>query len=140
MRRISIGAVIAVALLLGACGGDEADPASAIEDYAAAYNSGDIDAIMELFTEESVVTGHPFANRSQGLTAIRAVQADDRASAATDNPYTFSNIETTNDTVTWDSEWISDDGGRFCQAGHTAVIKDDKILTWTWPTSGGDCP
>ncbi len=86
------------------------------------------------------MTGRPFAVRSEGLAAIRAVQADDPASAATDNPYTFPTVETSNDTVTWDSEWIGDDGGRFCQVGHRAVIGDGKILTWTWPTGGADCP
>ena len=30
--------------------------------------------MMALFSEESVVTGHPFAAESAGLTAIRAVQ------------------------------------------------------------------
>ena len=141
MKRFLIGAVVAMVLLLGACGGDDdADPAAAIRDYAAAYNSGDVDAVMELFTDESVVNGHPFASRSEGLSAIRAVQVDDLAAAATENAYSFSAVEVSDDTVTWNSEWTSDDGGLFCQVGHTAVVKDGKIRTWTWPSSGGDCP
>jgi hypothetical protein len=50
--------------------GDDADPAGVIEDITAAYNAGDIDAVMALFSEESVVTGHLFEARSEGLTSM----------------------------------------------------------------------
>lgn len=140
MKRFLIGAAVAMALLLGACGGDDADPAATIQDYEAAHNSGDIDAVMELFTDDSVVNGHPFARRSEGLSAIRAVQVDDLAAAAADDAYAFSAVEVSGDTVTWNSEWTSADGGRFCQFGHTAIIEDGKIRMWTWPSGGGDCP
>ena len=139
MRR-SFMALAVAALILGACGGEDADPAEVVEDYIAAYNAGDIDGVMALFSEESVVTGHPFEARSEGLTAIRAVQVEGRNSAAADEPYTISNIEVTGDTVTWDHVWRSDDGGQFCKQGHTAVISDGKILTWAWPGGGFDCP
>ena len=131
---------VAAVLILAACGGDDADPAGVIEDYTAAYNAGDIDAVMALFSEESVVTGHPFEASSAGLAAIRAVQVDDINAAATDNPYTISNLDVSGDTVTWDHVWTSADGEQFCQQGHRAVTKDGKILTWAWPDGGGDCP
>ena len=59
MRR-SLMAVILMALVLGVCGGDDGDPASTLEGYTAAYNAGDIDELMTFFSEESVMTGHPF--------------------------------------------------------------------------------
>lgn len=138
-KRLLIGLVWAV-LALGACGGDDADPAAVIEDYISAYNSGDIDAVMTLFSEESVVTGHPSEARSEGLDAIRSVQEGDIAAAATSNAYTISNVDVSGDTVTWDHVWTNSTGNQFCQQGHDAVIKDGKILTWDWPGGGFSCP
>ncbi len=95
---------------------------------------------MALFSEESVVTGHPFEARSVGLAAIRAVQVEDRNSAATDNPYTISNVEVTGDTVTWDHVWTSDSGQDWCGEGHRVVIEDGKILSWDFAPNPHRCP
>jgi uncharacterized protein (TIGR02246 family) len=135
-----LGGFVVAVLILAACGGDDVDPAAVIEDYTAAYNAGDIDAVMALFSEESVVTGHPFALESEGLTAIRAVQVEDIAAAATENAYTISNVRVIGNTVTWDHVWISAEGGRFCQQGHSAVVEDGKITSWTWPGGSFGCP
>lgn len=145
--RLSLAVLMSAALLLAACGDDSADaessdtgPAAVIEAYTEAYNSGDIDAVMVLFTEDSVVTGHPFSNKSEGLLEIRTVQIEDISSGASENAYTISNVEVSGDTVTWDHLWVSDDGSEFCQTGQTAVIEDGKIVSWTWPTASSDCP
>ena len=116
------------------------DPASVIQAYTAAYNAGDIEAVMTFFSEDSVVTGHPFAAESAGLTAIRLVQVADISAAAAENAYTISNMEVTGDTVTWDHVWTNGFGTQFCVQGHRAVIQDGKILTWAWPGGGFDCP
>lgn len=139
MKPFLIGAVVALALLLFGCGAEDPDPAAVVEDYRAAYNSGDIDAVMDLFTEDSIVTGHPFADRSEGLDAIRAVQAEDIAAAAGQDAYAFSNVETDGDRVTWDSDWTNDGGDRFCRSGHTALIENGKIVSWQWPLEGTAC-
>ena len=139
MKRLLI-VTISAALSLVACGGNGADPGGVIDDYIAAYNAGDIDGVTALFSEESVVTGHPMRGRMEGLAAIRATQVDDMSVAATQNAYTISNVEVTGDTVTWDSVWISIDGEQFCKQGHAAVIKEGKIITWVWPGGGFDCP
>ena len=128
-----------MALVLGACSGDDAGPASTLEGYTAAYNAGDIDEVMTFFSEESVVTGHPFDVRSTGLTEIRTVQVQDIAAAASENAYTISNIEVSGNTVTWDHLWVNDVGEEYCQVGQNAVIEDGIILSWTWPVGGGDC-
>ena len=138
MRR-SLTALLSAALILVACGGEDADPATVIEDYVAAYNSGDADAVMVLFSEESVITGVPFFE-SAGLTAIRAVQILDINAAATEDAYTISNVEVTGNTVTWDHVWIDRAGDEFCLEGQSAVIEDGKILLWTWPGLGVPCP
>ena len=64
------------------------------------YNAGDIDEVMTFSSEQSVVTGHPFAAFTTGLAQIRAVQVQDIAAAASENAYTISNVEVTGDTVT----------------------------------------
>ena len=134
MRR-SLVAVMSIALVLGACGGDEADPAATIESYIAAYNAGDIDMVMAHFTEESEIVDHPtgFGSVTSGLEwDLRRLHEQDLSFG---NGYTISNIEVSGDTVTWDSVW----GVEGCVEGHTTVVEDGKILTWTWGTFI-DCP
>lgn len=138
--RLLTAIILAVALAATGCSSESSDPAAVIEQYVAAYNSGDIDAVMEVFTEESVVYGHPFSSESAGLTAIRSVQVSDLSAGATTDAYSISNVEVSGDTVTWDHVWVNSGGEEFCQVGQTAVIDDGKILTWTWPPSDSPCP
>ncbi len=139
MRRWLM-AVILMALVLSACGGDDADPASTIEAYEVEYNAGDIDGVMALFSEDSVITGHPFAASSTGLTEIRALHVTDMGAAASENAYTISNVEVTGNTVTWDHLWVNNGGEEYCQVGQSVVVEDGIILTWTWPDGDFDCP
>jgi ketosteroid isomerase-like protein len=81
-------ALISVTLVLAACGDDGSDagstdagPASIIETHREAYNSGDIDGIMALFAEDSVVIGHPFSAESpvsRGLRQDRVLDVANR--------------------------------------------------------------
>ena len=139
MKRL-LTVIVCAAVMLVACGNSKTDPATVIEDYIAAYSAGDIDEVMVAFTEESVVTGHPMQARMEGLEAIRTIQVQDLSSAAPLDAYTISNVEVTGDTVVWDHVWTSSDGRQFCQQGNRARIEDDRILTWTWPGGGFDCP
>jgi hypothetical protein len=115
-------------------------PAETIEAYVAAYNVGDIDAVMDLFVEDSVVSGHPGGSgEERGLVAIRELHGplDDG------DTYAISITNVTGNTVTWDHIWVAfEDGEPFsnCVDGHTAVIQDGKILSWTWPTTDFNCP
>jgi hypothetical protein len=138
--RLIFAVVAAVTLVAASCSSDSSEPADVISDYVAAYNSGDIDAVMTVFTEDSVVYGHPFSSESAGLTAIRSVQLTDLGSAASSDAYSFSNVEVNGDTVTWDSVWVNSQGETFCQKGQSAVVKDGKILAWTWPSDDSTCP
>ena len=136
---------VSLALLLSACGDDsdssiDVDPTAVIEDYRLAYNSGDIQAVMSLFNEVSVITGHPFAASQRGLDEIRRIQSQDIASATTEDAYVFSNFEVDGERVTWDHVWTRGDGREFCVDGHVAVIQVGKIMSWTWPDTGFGCP
>jgi hypothetical protein len=114
-------------------------PSQTISAYVTAYNGHDIDAVMAFFTEESVVTGHPFSAESAGLSAIRALQSRDIGAAANLGAYEISNVEVTGDTVTWDHVWTSGRGLLYCEQGQSAIIKDGTILTWTWPAGEFSC-
>lgn len=106
--------------------------------FVTAYNSGNIDEMMVFFSEESVITGHPFPVKAEGIDGIRDLHIEDRRTAAAADPYTISNIEVIDDTVTWDQIWVSSTGQEFCHQGQSAVVTDGKILSWDW-SSGSDC-
>ena len=114
-------------------------PSQTISAYVTAYNGHDIDAVMAFFTEESVVTDHPFAVEAAGLSSIRILHSEDMAAAAESNAYRISNVEVTGNTVTWDHVWTNDGGTRYCQQGESAIIEDGTILTWTWPAEEFSC-
>jgi len=145
---LALGAAVIVAvvgvgaLLVADDGSDVVGPAGVIEDYTAAFNAGDIDAVMALFSEESVLSGHPFGIgfESTGLSAIRALQVEGMGITTREDALTISNVEVTGNTVTWDQVFTSDGGAQFCIQGHSAVVEDGKILTWAWPGGGVDCP
>jgi hypothetical protein len=138
--RLLIAMIVALTLTAMGCSSDSDDPAAVVDQYVSAYNSGDIDAVMAVFTEDSVVFGHPFSPESSGLTAIRGVQSSDIAAGASTDAYSISNVEVDGDTVMWDHVWVNSEGDNFCVNGQSAVIKDGKILTWTWPSSDASCP
>jgi hypothetical protein len=132
--RLLIAMMVALTLTAMGCSSDSDDPAEVLEQYVAAYNSGDIDAVMAVYTEDSVVYGHPSTSEAAGLTAIRTVETADLSAAASTDAYSVSNVEVDGDTVTWDQVWVNYDGP-WCREGQSAVIKDGKILTWTWSSS-----
>jgi len=85
-------------------GGDDSDPAATIESYIDDYYEGFLDVVMSNFTEDSVITDHPtdFGSLSTGLDEIRLLHVQD---LSFQNDYVISNVETSGDTVTWDSVW-----------------------------------
>jgi hypothetical protein len=104
-----------------------------IEEYRIAYNADDMDGVMALFTEESVLTGHAGLDTSwTGLDEIRESNVVDRASAAEADAYVFVNVEANGDTVTWNHTWLSATGVEWCGEGHSAVIGEGKFVTWTY--------
>ncbi|MEM7142276.1 MAG: nuclear transport factor 2 family protein [Actinomycetota bacterium] len=139
LHRALAAAIVTIGLAgCGDDGGDTADPASVIEEYRSAYNASDIDAVMALFSEASVMTGHPVGSTAEasGLDAIRAVHLTDLAIAAQTDAYTFSSIEVDGDSVTWAHRWTTNRGGSFCGAGHEATVDNGVIVSWVWPSTG----
>jgi len=140
MGKVAIAVVVA-AVVMVACGDDDetSDPASVIEQYQNGYNTGDIEAVMVLFRDDSTITDHPFVEETVGLDAIRTLQAADLSAAAESDAYEFSNVEVDGDTVTWDHVWTNDIGDQYCARGHSAVIADGTIKTWSFSTDADLC-
>jgi hypothetical protein len=138
--------VIAVVAIAGLINSDEPDtagsPTQTVAAYLAAYNAGDIDGVMSLFTDESVISNLPAPGRAglganpavAGLEAIRDFHMTDRAKAAGADAYVFSNVDAVGSAVTWDHLWTSNEGLRGCGEGHEAIVEDGKIVSWTFAT------
>ena len=135
---VVLGALLAVLVLAG-CSDDDSgdaagsDPAAVLDAYVAAYNRGDVDAVMAFYSDASVVLGFPFADEQRGLESIRSVMIQDIAAAAASDALTISNVAVSGNEVTWDQVWVDDGGEEFCVEGQTAVIEGGKILLFTWP-------
>jgi hypothetical protein len=138
--RIFVAIVTADSSTAPGCSSDSDDPSDVDEQYVAAYNSRDIDAAMAVFTEESVVCGRPFSSDSADLTRIRTAETQDLVADASTDAYSISNVEVDSDPLSWDQAWVNTQAESHCQNGQTAVIRDGKILTWTWPSDESACP
>ena len=143
--RVAAGLLTAILILAG-CGDDDSDdvsdsePAEVIAEYQGAYNDSDIDAVMVLFSEDSVLSDHPLAPASvAGLEAIRSHHLADMAVAAETDAYKTSNVEVSGDTVTWDHVWTNTAGNEWCGEGNTALITNGQILTWTFAPNPHPC-
>ena len=129
---------VVVALAAAGCSSgsssDSGERADVIHDYVAAYNSGDIDAVMAVFDDDSLITGHPSASGGRlGQEFVRALHVRDLSYG---RGYTVSNVETSGNTVTRDTVWGDDFG---CVEGHTAVVSGDRMASWNWGTAA-ECP
>jgi ketosteroid isomerase-like protein len=151
---IVAGSMSVLALVAGCSGATQADgdvavasatavadegPAAVVTSYVEAYNADDMDAVLELFTEESTITGHPAGPDIEGLESIRNLNVTDRAWAHADDPYTISDVEVDGDTVTWNHVWISSEGDEWCGDGNEAVVQDGSIVEWTFAPNPHPC-
>jgi len=115
---------------------DEVAAIAVIEAYGDAYNSGDLDAVMDLFGEDSTIVGHPFGATRDGLVSIRALHDADMNAAAVSDAYAFSNFRVEGNTVTWDHRWTNAADTEYCAVGNSAEVEDGVITSWTWSATG----
>ena len=142
MRATGSLVALVLAVVLTACGsGDQppTDPGAVVESYIAAYNAHDIDALMDVFSDESEIINHSIEGTVVGLDAIRAVHLEELSFAADTDAYTISNISTSDTTVSWDAEWVNAGGEHWCKTGHRATVQDGVILAWEWPDNSAQC-
>ena len=111
-----------------------------VASYVAAYNAGDVDTLVELFTDDAVIAGHPGGDY-EGVAEIRTLHEDGADATVA---YDISNVAVDGDTVTWDHHWgETDDNGLIidgnCVEGHTAEIEDGMFALWEWPVTDFQC-
>lgn len=140
VRVSSILAAVVIAVFVAGCGGgDDADPAAVVEAYRVAYNEKDLFAVMDLFAEDAVMTGHPFAARAEGIAELTRIQREDIDFSAQSDAYQFVNVRVEGTTVTFDHVWHSADGRCVTGEGQKLVVEDGKIVRWDWGSGGIPC-
>ena len=131
---------MAFALLLGACGGDESDPAAVLSNYLEVWNAEDGQAVMVFYAEDAVVENHPTADRvkATGTSEILVIEASLDGFQGSAGTMEYVNMEVSGDTVTFDNIFISGDGSCFSSGGSEATIENDLIVLVVWGDTDTD--
>ncbi len=134
--------VISVALILGACGGDDADPAAVLADYQNARNSGDVDAVMAFYTEDAVVENHPRDSDgvANGVLEIRGFEAQVPGIQGSTGGIEYTDKVVSGNTVTFNRKFFNAEGDCFGGVGDVVTVEDDKIIRHVWgPEDPSQC-
>ncbi len=139
MRRLfTIG--ISLALILGACGGDDSDPAAVLTDYLEVWNAEDGEAVMVFYAEDAVIENHPNVGGRllTGKSEILANETSLDGFQGSTGTMEYVNMEVSGDTVTFDSIFHNAQGQCFNSSGLEVTVADDKITLWVWggPSAG----
>lgn len=131
----------AIFLVVSACGGGDADPGKVLQDYQDARNSGDVDALMSLYAEDAVVTGHPLDNdgTAQGVEEIRRLEAGVPSNQRSEDATEFVDIQVSGSSVTFGHMFFNNISGCVAGGGHKVTVEDGKITHYAWGTSGAPC-
>ena len=134
---------ISVVLTLGACGGDDSDPAAVLADYLEVWNAEDGEAVMVFYAEDAVIENHPTVDRvtATGKSEILVIEASLDGFQGSAGTMEYVNMEVSGDTVTFDNIFISGDGSCFSSGGSEATIENDLIVLVVWGDTDTDlCP
>ncbi len=139
MRRL-IATAISLALILGACGGDDSDPAAVLTDYVEAFNTGDADAVMVFYAEDAVIENHPTVDGelATGKSEILAIEQRMQIHQGSTGRLEFTNMEVSGNTVTFDDIFHNGDGDCFSSTGDKVTVEDDKITLYVFGDTGAD--
>ena len=142
MRRL-IATAMSLALILGACGGDDSDPAAVLADYVEAFNTGDADAVMVFYAEDAVIEGHPTVDgvTATGKSEILAIEQRMQINQELTGRLEFTNMVVSGNTVTFDDIFHNEEGDCFSGVGHQITVEDDKITLYVFGDLDADlCP
>ncbi len=143
MRRL-ITTAISLALILGACGADDSDPAAVLADYLEVFNAEDGEAVMVFYAEDAVIEGHPDVS-SDGLATstseILAIETAMNIHQGSTGTLEFINMEVSGDTVTFDDIFHNGDGDCFSSSSDEVTVEGDKITLYVFgELDAGLCP
>jgi ketosteroid isomerase-like protein len=133
MRRL-IATAISLALILGACGGDDSDPAAVLADYLEVWNAEDGEAVMVFYAEDAVIEGHPedTDGLATGKSEILAIEQRMQIHQESTGRLEFTNMEVSGNTVTFDDIFHNGDGDCFSSTGDKVTVEDDKITLYVF--------
>lgn len=126
--------VTLMALMLGACGGNDADPVAVAAGYLEAFNTDDAEAVMAFYAEDGVIEGHP--DDSGGLATGKAEilfleELVDGYQGST-GMLEYINMEASGNTVTFDTIFRNAQGRCFSFAGTELTVENDLIALVVW--------
>jgi hypothetical protein len=122
----------------------DSDPAGVIEDYQEARNSGDMDALMALYADDAVITGHPLDSNSLGdpglepfadVDQLRLIESDRASFQRPEDATEFFNIQVEGNRVSFDDRFFNEDGDCFGRSGGEVTVEDGKITLYDWGPS-----
>jgi ketosteroid isomerase-like protein len=133
MRRL-IATAISLALILGACGGDDSDPAAVLADYLEVWNAEDGEAVMVFYAEDAVIEGHPEDSDglATGKSEILPIEQRMQIHQGSTGRLEFTNMVVSGDTVTFDDIFHNGDGDCFSSTGDKVTVEDDKITLYVF--------
>ena len=142
MRRL-LTTITLLGLILGACGGDDSDPAAVLTDYLEVWNAEDGEAVMVFYAEDAVIENHPTVNgvTATGKSEILVIEASLDGFQGSTGTMEYVNMEVSGDTVTFDNIFLNASGECFSSGGNEATIENDLITLVVWGDTDTDlCP
>ena len=139
LRRLLI-TVTSLTLILGACGGDNSDPAAVLADYLEVWNAEDAEAVMVFYAEDAVVENHPTVDGvlATGKSEILVIEERLDGFQGSTGTMEYINMEVSGDTVTFDNIFHNASGECFSSAGSEATIENGLIVLIVWGDTGAD--
>ena len=142
MRRL-ITTAISLALILGACGGDDSDPAAVLADYLEVWNAEDGEAVMVFYAEDAVIEGHPedTDGLATGKSEILPIEQRMQIHQGSTGRLEFTNMVVSGNTVTFDDIFHNGDGDCFSSSSDEVTVEGDKITLYVFGDLDADlCP
>lgn len=145
--RVTTGTSVLLAggLVLAGCTSqpEAAGPAEVLEQYEEARDASDIDALMALYAEGAVVTGHPLEEGSPpiatGAEEIRLLEEQISDLQRAEDANDFFDTEVTGNTAVFSNQFFTDDGSCYSGSGHEITVEDGQITSYAWGTHSQPC-
>ena len=146
--RWSVAVVVSVVLVVAGCSSDTSDAAGTLDEYVAAYNADDLEGVVSLFADDSVMVMHPVNAFAVGADEIRRAFSEDVGQGLSvtisivsveDFAADEASVAEAYSVVRWDQTWRTVvNGEEVCRSGpNLAVISEGTIYRLNW--TGLDC-